>query len=177
MMPTLLPDLQRGLVLCIDGVDQRRGSGMVLHGGVSSCSQKHGCHLGAGSLHADVHQGRASSPVLGIWICLSEYTKYRRWKNFPWCPSDAIYKVFITELNCAKLCIWTYKPFFFFFFYINGTALQSVSWVGLCFTLHRSWIADFSVLKTCSSVLPSSMRKHFQSILNLHWIINQSVPS
>lgn len=83
MMSALLPDLQRGLVLCIDGVDQRRGSRTVLHGGVGSRCQQRGRHLGAGSLHAGVHQGGASSPVLSIWICLSEYTKHRQWKNFP----------------------------------------------------------------------------------------------
>lgn len=36
-------------------------------------------------------------------------------------------------------------------------------------TLCRGWIAGISVLKSSSSMLPSSNRKHFQSVLKLHW--------
>lgn len=44
----------------------------VRHGGVGSRSQERGRHLGAGPLHAGVRQGSATSPVLGVWICLSK---------------------------------------------------------------------------------------------------------
>lgn len=83
MLLPCLTDLQRWLVLCIDGVHQRWGSGLVLQAGVGSRSQQSGRHLSSCSLHAGVHQSGTPGSVPRIWICLISTEEEIWWRTTP----------------------------------------------------------------------------------------------
>lgn len=90
-------DLQCGLVLCVDGVHQCWGPGVILHAGVGSCSQQGGGHLSSCPLHAGVHQSGASGPVLGVRLCLigpKDYSWYQSTINKSWPLTQCEFGVF-----------------------------------------------------------------------------------